>query len=321
MKRALILGVTGQDGQFLSDILIREGYSVLGLSRNIPKWHLNPLNLLRPLHVIGDVSDYSSLRSVVENFQPNEIYNLSGESSVAESFRFPGETTKSVAIGAINLFNTVRELTLESKVKIFQAGSSDMFGNSSYPLTEKSAFNPKSPYAISKYVAYKVAIEYRASFGLWISNGLLFNHESELRPSHFVFPKIINSLVDVHLGKLPRITLGNLGVSRDWGYARDYAEGIYRTLRFDRPEDFVLSTGKSHSLIDIIRKGMELLEIKVSFDDLVVCDPTLIRPIDVEVSQGNSAFAKEKLGWEARTHFDELVSKMIAFSLKQKSGK
>ena len=212
MRRALILGVTGQDGQFLANLLLNSNYEVLGASRNPPNWRNNPLGLIRPEHKIVDVSKYLDLFGLVQAFAPDEIYNISGESSVARSFLNPTETASSNVMGVLNLLNVVRELGIQERVRIFQASSSDMFGPSELQLSETSPLSPKSPYGVSKFLAHRMCLQYREEFGIWISSGILFNHESELRPQHFVFQKVIRSLVEISQGKRQFLELGNLEI-------------------------------------------------------------------------------------------------------------
>ena len=315
MRRALILGVTGQDGQFLANLLLNLNYEVLGASRNLPNWRNNPLGLLRSEHKIVDVANYLDLFRLIEAFMPDEIYNLSGESSVARSFLNPTDTASSNVIGVLNLLNAVKELGIQERVRIFQASSSDMFGPSQVQLSENSHLSPKSPYGVSKFLAHKMCLQYRNQFGLWISSGILFNHESELRPEHFVFQKVIRSLVEISHGKREFLELGNLEIYRDWGYAGDYVEAMQKSLQSNNPRDYVIATGRLNSLRNVIEKTCELLGLSGAMETYVKIDPSLMRPLDIERTWGNPKLAEELLGWKARTTFEELIEKMVRVNL------
>ena len=315
MRRALILGVTGQDGQFLANLLLNLNYEVLGASRNLPNWRNNPLGLLRSEHKIVDVANYLDLFRLIEAFMPDEIYNLSGESSVARSFLNPTDTASSNVIGVLNLLNVVKELGIQERVRIFQASSSDMFGPSQVQLSENSHLSPKSPYGVSKFLAHKMCLQYREEFGIWISSGVLFNHESELRPQHFVFQKVIRSLVEISQGKRQFLELGNLEIYRDWGYAGDYVEAMQKSLQSDNPRDYVIATGRLNSLRNVIEKTCELLGLSGAMETYVKIDPSLMRPLDIERTWGNPKLAEELLGWKARTTFEELIEKMVRVNL------
>ena len=315
MRRALILGVTGQDGQFLANLLLNLNFEVLGASRNLPTWRNNPLGLLRSEHKIVDVANYLDLFRLIEAFMPDEIYNLSGESSVARSFLNPTDTASSNVIGVLNLLNAVKELGIQERVRIFQASSSDMFGPSQVQLSENSHLSPKSPYGVSKFLAHKMCLQYRNQFGLWISSGILFNHESELRPEHFVFQKVIRSLVEISQGKREFLELGNLEIYRDWGYAGDYVEAMQKSLQSNNPRDYVIATGRLNSLRNVIEKTCELLGLSGAMETYVKIDPSLMRPLDIERTWGNPKLAEELLGWKARTTFEELIEKMVRVNL------
>jgi len=315
VRRALILGVTGQDGQFLANLLLNLNYEVLGASRNLPNWRNNPLGLLRSEHKIVDVANYLDLFRLIEAFMPDEIYNLSGESSVARSFLNPTDTASSNVIGVLNLLNAVKELGIQKRVRIFQASSSDMFGPSQVQLSENSHLSPKSPYGVSKFLAHKMCLQYRNQFGLWISSGILFNHESELRPEHFVFQKVTRSLVEISQGKREFLELGNLEIYRDWGYAGDYVEAMQKSLQSNNPRDYVIATGRLNSLRNVIEKTCELLGLSGAMETYVKIDPSLMRPLDIERTWGNPKLAEESLGWKARTTFEELIEKMVRVNL------
>jgi GDPmannose 4,6-dehydratase len=315
VRRALILGVTGQDGQFLANLLLNLNYEVLGASRNLPNWRNNPLGLLRSEHKFVDVTNYLDLFRLIEAFMPDEIYNLSGESSVARSFLNPTDTASSNVIGVLNLLNVVKELGIQERVRIFQASSSDMFGPSQVQLSENSHLSPKSPYGVSKFLAHKMCRQYREEFTVWVSSGILFNHESELRPKHFVFQKVIRSLVEISQGKRQFLELGNLEIYRDWGYAGDYVEAMQKSLQSDNPRDYVIATGRLNSLRNVIEKTCELLGLSGAIETYVKIDPSLMRPLDIERTWGNPKLAEGLLGWKARTTFEELIEKMVRVHL------
>ncbi len=316
MARVLILGVTGQDGQLLASQLIERGDSVLGISRNLPNWALNPLKLLRPKHCVLDTFNYKALRDLIKDFRPSEIYNLSGESSVAASFSNVAVTINSNVLGTLNLLNSIQELRLHRKVRIFQATSSDMFGPSEAKLSEFSLLAPVSPYGISKYSVYQICKQYREEFGLWISSGILFNHESELRPAKFVFQKVIKTLVEIKQNKREVLELGNLNISRDWGYAGDYVDAMQRSLKIDYPRDFVIATGKLHSLSDLVQSTYDYLGLQKPIESLVRIDQSLKRELDINCTWGNPENARNLLDWTASTTFEEIIAKLVKFNLE-----
>jgi len=317
MPRALILGATGQDGQFLADFLLTKNYEVLGVSRSKNPFQENPLSLRRPAFKSVDISNATLLKNVLNDFNPDEIYNLAGESSVSRSFKEPSETVESNVVGVVNLLTTVMQNPKLEDTRIFQASSAEMFGSSSGQLNELSPFNPVSPYSVSKLAAHKISQSFRQNFGTWVSCGILFNHESELRPSSFVFQKIITAAVAISKGETNKLTLGNLDIFRDWGYSRDYVEAMWRILQADSPDDFVIATGKMHSLRDLITLTFSNLGISSEIKELIELDPSLSRPSDVERTWGDPQKIEEKLDWKAKTSFEELVDILIQHQLKK----
>ena len=338
-KRALITGVTGQDGSYLSELLLEKGYRVFGLQR-----HTSYPNTYRIDHLIdnpklsnfesiyGDLSDSSNLISVIEKCKPDEIYNLGAMSYVAVSFSIPEYTTNITGLGALRILEAVRQLKIP--VKFYQAGSSEMFGKvekNSFQ-NEKTQFNPQSPYGLSKVFAFHATKIYRNSYDIFAANGILFNHESPRRGTRFVTRKITLGLSRVKLGLQDVLMLGNLNSRRDWGYAKDYVEGIWKILHYKKAEDFVLATGETHSVrefaqtaakelgIDLVWKGSGIKERGVnrkSGKTIIQIDPVHFRPTDVEYLLGDSSKARKLLGWKPKVTFEELVEIMVKYDYDQ----
>jgi GDPmannose 4,6-dehydratase len=315
MRRALILGVTGQDGQFLANLLLNSNYLVLGVSRNLPNWNNNPLRLSRPHHKIIDVAKYSDLYDLIETFLPDEIYNLSGESSIAQSSSNPADTANSNVLGVLNLLNVVKELSLEKRVRIFQASSAYMFESSRLQLNEKSPLSPNTPYGVSKFLAHQICLQYREAFGIWVSSGILFNHESELRPQHFVFQKVTRTLVEISKGKKHILELGNLDIHRDWGYANDYVVAMQKSLQGEYPREYVIATGRLNSLRNLVEKTCEYLGLQYDLNSIVRIEPSLRRQLEIECTWGDPKLAEESLDWKAVTTFEEIIEKMVRANL------
>ena len=317
MPRALIFGATGQDGQFLADFLLSKGYEVLGTSRSRLPFESNPLNLQRPKFETLDISNGVEVQRTLNEFMPDEIYNLAGESSVSRSFENPSLTVESNVVGLVNILSALREIPRLSSSRVFQASSAEMFGSQNAQLNEESPFNPVSPYAVSKLAAHKISLAYRNHFGCWVSCGILFNHESELRPETFVFQKIITSAVAISKGKLAKLTLGNIDVSRDWGYSREYVEAMWRVLQADRPDDYIIATGEKHSIKDLIELTFRILGIESKIDVSVNFSPSLARPTDVASTWGNPQKIERELGWKANTKFEKLVEILVDYQLNK----
>lgn len=313
------MGVTGQDGQFLADLLMRKGYEVLGTSRSIKPFQTNPLNLLRPEFKTLDVANGYEMRRIVNEFSPNEIYNLASESSVSKSFTSPALTVESNTIGLYNLLGAVNENSRLANVRIFQASSAEMFGSGNQKFNEFSPFNPVSPYAISKVAAHKMSKSYRDFFHGWISCGILFNHESEIRSETFVFQKIITSAVAIAQGKQSKMELGNIEIARDWGHSKDYVNAMWRILQAEKPDDFVVATGVVHSLTDLIVLAFKILKVEKDLEELVEIDNSLIRKADVSSTCGDPKKIEEELGWKATINFENLVETLIRFQLESEN--
>lgn len=324
-KKALITGVTGQDGSFLAELLIAKGYDVHGVVRRastfntdrLDEIYADPHDARGALHLhYGDVTDGAALRQIVEKVQPDEIYNLAAQSHVRVSFDQPLYTADVVATGALRVLDTVRDYCLNTgrHVRLYQAGSSEMFGSASPPQSETTAFFPRSPYAASKVAAHWYAVNYRDAYGLFICNGILFNHESERRGETFVTRKITRALGRIHCGLQDKLFLGNLEASRDWGYARDYVEAMWLMLQQSEPDDYVIATGESHT----VREFLELAFAHCGLDwrQYVEIDRRYMRPTEVDFLCGHPQKACTKLGWKAQTSFEALVRIMVEHDLE-----
>jgi GDPmannose 4,6-dehydratase len=325
MKKALITGITGQDGSFLAEFLLAKGYEVHGMIRRASTFNTERLDsLYADPHALGislylhygDVTDGTGLRRIIEKVRPTEIYHLAAQSHVRVSFDQPEYTADVVATGALRLFETVRDHTGLSgePVKIYQAGSSEMFGAAAPPQNEKTPFYPRSPYAASKVAAHWYAVNYREAYGMFISNGILFNHESERRGETFVTRKITRALGRIKMGLQEKLFLGNLEATRDWGYARDYVEAMWRMLQQPEPDDFVISTGESHSVREFLDEAAAC--VGLDWRHFVEKDARYFRPTEVDALRGDAAKAREKLGWRPQVTFKELVRKMMEHDLK-----
>lgn len=323
-KRAIITGITGQDGSYLAEWLLHKGYEVHGLIRRASLFHTDRIDhiyqdpheekpLLR-LHY-GDMTDGSTLRRLFEAVKPDEVYNLAAQSHVRVSFDMPEYTADTVAIGALRLFEVAREYQDHTghTVKIYQAGTSEMFGASTPPQSESTPFYPRSPYGVSKVAAHWYGINYRESYGMFIANGILFNHESPRRGETFVTRKITRAVGRIEHGLQNKLYLGNLEAKRDWGFAGDFVKGMWLMLQQDAPGDFVLATGYSHS----VKEFLELAFGKVgrNWQDHVEIDPRYFRPAEVQHLQGDATLAREVLGWEPKVTLPELVDMMLEHDL------
>jgi len=339
MKKAIITGITGQDGSYLAEFLIKKGYEVHGIKRRTSLINTNRIDHLYqdPSEIIrnfilhhGDLTDSSSLMRVIQEVQPDEIYNLAAQSHVAVSFEAPEYTANSDALGTLRILEAIRILKLENKVKFYQASTSELYGNvQQTPQSENTPFYPRSPYAVAKLYAYWITINYREAYGIYACNGILFNHESPVRGETFVTRKITKALTRIKLGLQGSLHLGNLNSKRDWGHAKDYVEMQWMMLQQNKPEDFVIATGKQFS----IREFIEIVanELEMSFDwvgkgvnekgifegkEIIKVSPRYFRPTEVESLLGDASKAKEKLGWEPKISFQELVKEMVQEDLK-----
>ncbi len=322
-KSALITGITGQDGSYLAELLLEKGYRVHGLVRRSSTFsteridhiyqdvHTDPRLLLH----YGDLTDGQALTNLVLEIQPDEIYNLGAQSHVRVSFDQPVYTLQTVGVGALNVLEAARLLNREKPVRVYQASSSEMYGDVlETPQTETTPFNPQSPYACAKVYAFHQTVNYRDSYDLFASNGILFNHESERRGETFVTRKITRAAGRIKVGLQAKLYLGNLDAKRDWGYAKDYVEGMWRILQHDEPDDFVLATGRTESVRDFCRLVFEQLDLK--YEDYVEIDPRYFRPAEVDLLLGDPSKAKQKLGWTAATDLEQLARIMTSHDLE-----
>lgn len=311
-KRALIIGASGQDGAYLSQLLLGKSYEVHGTSRDHETASFSNLVKLGikdrvHLHSVS-LADFRSVLTVLQEVQPDEIYNLAGQTSVGLSFSYPVETFESISVGTINILECVR--LLKRPVCFYNAGSSEVFGNTLTPASEEAPFHPRSPYATAKAAAHYAVANYREAYGLFACTGILFNHESPLRPSRFVTRKIVSTAVRIAYGSKERLQLGNLDVHRDWGWAPEYVDAMWRILQHDTPEDFVVATGHMHSLSDFVDRTFAVLGL--SREDHVDTDSSLLRPADIAQSVGCPEKAERLLDWRAHVSLDQMIEKLIA---------
>lgn len=312
MKVALISGISGQDGAYLAKYLLGKGYEVIGTSRdadNSTFSNLHKLNIRDNIKVYSaSLNDFRSIIQVIKNTTPNEIYNLSGQSSVGLSFQQPVETFNSIAIGTINLLEAVRILNPE--IKIYNASSCECFGDTNgHPADESTPFSPRSPYAVAKAAAHWYVSNYRESYNIFACSGILFNHESTLRPARFVTQKIINTVNNIVNGKEKKLELGNLNIHRDWGWAPEYVEAMHLMLQKEKPNDYVIATGRKHSLIEFVSLAFSYYNL--NYNDYLIVNESFKRPTDIQISYGNPSKAKKELGWEAKSTLEEIIAKMI----------
>jgi GDPmannose 4,6-dehydratase len=321
MPRALITGITGQDGLYLGELLRDKGYEVYGLIRGDSNPKLGLVEKLLPDVTLlqGDLVDVESLKSAFEMAQPDEIYNLAAISSVAFSWKYPSLTTDVTAKGALNMLEATKHFAGDdlSKIRYYQASSSEIFGKAQeVPQTEKTLLWPRSPYGVAKVFGHHMTINYRESYGLHASSGILFNHESPRRGTEFVTRKITQAVARIALGLQEDITLGNLDVRRDWGFAGDYVEAMWLMTQHDVPDDYIVATGKDHSLHEFIAAAFESAGIS-HWEDKVKQDPQFMRPAEVDIVVGDASKARSVLKWEPRVSFEQLVDMMVQSDLAE----
>jgi GDPmannose 4,6-dehydratase len=339
-KVALITGVTGQDGAYLADLLLNKGYEVHGIKRRTSLFNTDRIDhLYRDRHEKGvrfflhhgDMTDSSSLIRIIQQVQPDEIYNLAAQSHVAVSFEEPEYTANSDALGVLRLLEAIRILGLEKKTRFYQASTSELYGLvQEIPQKETTPFYPRSPYAVAKMYGYWIVVNYREAYGIYACNGILFNHESPIRGETFVTRKITRALARIKLGLQDTLYLGNMDAKRDWGHAKDYVEMQWLMLQQEQPEDFVIATGVQYSVRDFVSAAAKELGIAIRWEGkgvdekgydaagkcIVAVDPRYFRPTEVETLLGDPSKAKQKLGWTPKISFDELVAEMVREDLK-----
>lgn len=312
-KRALICGISGQDGSYLAQLLIAKGYEVHGTSRDAELSEFSNLSRLgiRDLVQVWSMSlaDFRSVLSTVVRVEPDEIYNLAGQTSVGLSFEQPVETMESISLGVLNLLEVVR--FTGGRARVYNASSSECFGDTGeHAANEETAFRPRSPYAVAKSAAHWAVANYRESYGIFACNGILFNHESPLRPARFVTSKIVRSACAIKRGELDRLSLGNIEIARDWGSAREYVEAMWRMVQMDRADDFVIATGQTNSLKDFLSAAFEAVDL--DWTDYVELNQDLARPSDIRYSAADTTKANEQLGWKASAMMRDVVVDMIS---------
>jgi GDPmannose 4,6-dehydratase len=318
MKRALITGITGQDGFHLTDLLQSKGYKIFGLlngQRNSRAIEFS--NKFPGVEMIeGDLTDFSSLIRSIDISKPNELYNLGAISFVGLSFKQPELTADVTGLGPLRLLEAIRTLGAEKDIRFYQASSSEMFGKvQQVPQTEITNFYPRSPYGVAKVYAHQICINYRESYGMHISCGILFNHEGEYRGEEFVTRKITKGVAQIARGNLEKIRLGTLEPKRDWGYAGDYVEAMWLMLQQNYPDDYVIATGKTNSVRDFLVKALNVANLKGQPEDYVIIDENFKRPAEVDLLIGDATKAKLTLGWEPKVSFEKLVEKMVKYDM------
>lgn len=343
-KKALITGITGQDGSYLAELLLEKGYEVHGLIRRASNFNTGRIDHIykdphkhngRMFLHFGDLSDGSNLNRLLSKIQPDEIYHLGAQSHVRVSFDIPEYTADVTGLGTIRILDAMREVGL-NKTRFYQASSSEMFGRAlEIPLKETTPFHPRSPYGCAKVYAYWITKNYRESYGMFASNGILFNHESERRGETFVTRKITKGLARIKLGTEEKLYLGNLDAKRDWGHAKDYVEGMWRILQHTEPDDFILATNESHSVREFVEEAGKVLGMNIIWrgeglkekgidketgKTIIEIDPKYFRPAEIDVLQGDYSKAKKKLGWKPKIKFKELVRLMTEADYAYEQG-
>ena len=340
MKTALISGATGQDGAYLAELLLSKGYVVHGIKRRASSFNTDRVDhLYQDPHIdgknfvlhYGDMTDATNLIRIVQEVQPDEIYNLAAQSHVQVSFETPEYTANSDAVGTLRLLEAIRILGLQETTKFYQASTSELYGKvQETPQTETTPFYPRSPYAAAKLYAYWITVNYREAYNIFASNGILFNHEGPTRGETFVTRKITRAVADIHLGNQEYLYLGNLDAKRDWGHARDYVEGMWRILQHNKADDFVLATGETHAVREFVELAFAEVGVKIDWKGsgtdeegidtgsgktVVKVDPRYFRPTEVDLLLGDPSKAQKMLGWQATTKFEKLVAEMVQADL------
>lgn len=314
--KALITGITGQDGSYLADLLLEKGYEVFGMVRRSSTENFDRINHIRDkIHLRqADLLDQLSLITLIEQCQPDEIYNLAAQSFVPTSWQQPMLTGEFNALGVTKMLEAIR--LVNKKIKFYQASSSEMFGKvQEVPQNEKTPFYPRSPYGVAKVYAHWITVNYRESYGIFAVSGILFNHESPRRGLEFVSRKITDGVARIKLGLSKKLYLGNLDAKRDWGYAGDYVKAMWLMLQQKEPDDFVIATGKNHSVRELAEIAFE--HVGLDYKDFVEVDPRFVRPAEVDVLLGDSSYAQKKLGWKPEVSFEQLIQMMVDADLER----
>lgn len=342
MKRALITGITGQDGAYLTEFLLAKGYEVHGIKRRSSLFNTHRIDHLyqdphdpdkRLILHYGDMTDSTNLIRVIQEVQPDEIYNLAAQSHVQVSFETPEYTANADALGTLRLLEAIRILKLENRTKFYQASTSELYGKvQAIPQNETTPFYPRSPYAAAKLYAYWITVNYREAYNIFACNGILFNHESPLRGETFVTRKITRAVCRIKLGHQKKLYLGNLNSKRDWGHAKDYVEGMWLILQQDKPDDYVLATGETHEVREFVELAFNEVGIEIEWkgeginekgirkdtgEVVVEVDKRYFRPTEVDILLGDATKAREKLGWKPKHTLKELVKDMIAYDMEE----
>jgi len=345
MKKALITGVTGQDGSYLAELLLSKEYEVHGVKRRSSSFNTERVDhIFQDIHGndlrfklhYGDLTDASSLVRLIKKIEPDEIYNIGAQSHVQVSFEVPEYTADTDALGALRLLEAIRLLDFDKKIRFYQASSSEMFGATLPPQSEKTPFYPRSPYGVAKLYAHWITVNFREAYNMFAVSGILFNHESERRGETFVTRKITRGLSNIKLGHENKLYLGNLDAKRDWGHAKDYVYGMWLMLQQDKPDDYVLATGETHTVREFVEKSAKVLGFDIVWEGrgldekgidkktgktIIEIDPRYFRPTEVDVLCGDALKAREQLGWEPKIKFDELVKIMTEADFnKTKNG-
>lgn len=312
MKKALICGISGQDGAYLAQLLLEKGYTVCGTSRDAQMSSFRNLARLGIREQVKlesmSLTDFRSVLQVLAKIEPDEVYNLAGQSSVGLSFEQPVETLESIATGTLNLLEAIR--FTKRNIKFYNAGSSECFGETGdRAANETTPFRPRSPYAVAKSTAFWEVANYREAYGLFACSGILYNHESPLRPERFVTQKIVAAACRIAAGRAEKLHLGNISVQRDWGFAPEYVEAMYLMLQHPQPDDYVIATGETHRLEDFVAAAFAC--VGLNWHEHVITDTSLFRPTDIAIGRGNPAKAKEQLGWEAQSKMPDVVRMMV----------
>ena len=342
MKRALITGITGQDGAYLAEFLLSQGYEVHGIKRRASSFNTQRIDHLYAdpheeevrfrLHY-GDLTDATNLIRIIQEVQPDEIYNLAAQSHVMVSFETPEYTANADALGTLRLLEAIRILGLKDKTRFYQASTSELYGKvREIPQTEATPFYPRSPYGVAKLYGYWITVNYREAYGFYACNGILFNHESPIRGETFVTRKVTRALARIKLGLQKMLYVGNLDARRDWGHARDYVRMMWMMLQQPEPEDYVIATGRQHSVRELIATAAAMLDLPLRWEGagleekginavtgqpMVAIDPRYFRPAEVDSLLGDPSKARQKLGWEPQISFEELIAEMVASDLKE----